>query len=127
MSDEKKSSKKKSSFIYNLILLVPNIFHLIKNITRIIKRDAYLAGKNIVLIIILTIMLACLLTSTWFGVLAIIFLCLVKLQLGLLSSAIIVLLLNILLIIFILKGISKAKQHILFRETQRQVSRHLDL
>jgi len=127
MSDEKKSSKKKSRLIYNLLLLVPNVFNIIKNISRTIKRDTYLAGKNIVIIIILAIMLAFLLTSTWIGVLAVIFLCLIKLQFSWISAAIIVLLLNTLLVLLVLRAMSKAKDNIFFTETKRQVSQSLHL
>ena len=126
MSDKKKSSMKKSKFLYNLFMLVPTVFNLINNISRIIKRDIYIAGKNIVYILILAIMLACLLTATWIGVLAVIFFCLIKLQWGFIFATLFVLLLNILLLLLILRAITIAKQHIAFTDTQRQLGGKID-
>jgi hypothetical protein len=123
MPDKKRSSSGKSKAFYSLLLLIPNLFRVINNMTRLIKQDAYLAGRSVVLIITLAVMLACLLTSTWLGILAVIFVCLIKLKWSWIIATTIVFLLNFLLLLVIGMVISKAKENLSFPATRRQLCR----
>ncbi len=127
MSDKKRPSRGKGKAIYSLLLLIPNIISLINKVTLLLRHDASLAGKSVVLIITLAVMSACLLTSTWLGILAVIFfVCLVKLQLNWIIATVIVFLLNFLFLFAISIAINKAKYNLTFPATRAQLSRRRD-
>jgi hypothetical protein len=125
MSEKKRSSRGKGKALYSLLLLIPNLISLANKVTRMLKHDAYLAGKSVVLIITLAVMSACLLTSTWLGILAVIFVCLMKLELNWIIATVIVFLLNFLLLFIISVAISRAKHNLSFPAT-RMICRKRD-
>ncbi len=117
------ASKKKfplSETVINLLLLIPNILGIIRNITTLINLEARLAGKAVVLIIIFSVIYAILLTSTWICLLALLFIYLTSLQLSTMSALLIILGLNVLSLAIIGLVISRAKKNLLFPETCQQ-------
>ena len=119
MTEKRKSSLGKT--LINLALLVPSLFSLLCNITTLIRMEARLAGKSLVMIIGLLMLLGTVLISTWFCVLALLFIYLTSLQLSTAVSLVIILLLNILTIIFITSMVFRHKKNLLFPETCRQI------
>lgn len=127
MSEKKRSSHGTVKALFNLLLLIPTILNVINHYTRLLKYEACLAGKSIIVIITLAVMFACLLTATWLSALALLFfVCLVKLQWSWIAAAIIVLLLNLLLLLILSIAMSRAKNHLSFPETRRQLCKHQD-
>ena len=119
MTEKRKSSLGKT--LINLALLIPSLFSLLCNITTLIRIEARLAGRSLVIIIGLLMLLGTVLVSTWFCILALLFIYLTSLQLSTAVSLLIILLLNILTIVLITSMAFRHKKNLLFPETCRQI------
>lgn len=111
-----------SKAILSLLIGVPTLFSLVGKIVTLIGLEARLAGRSLISIIILSVMFAILLTSTWLCVLAMLFFYLTSLQWTAQLSLLILVLLNIILLIIITLVISKFKRKLLFPHTRRRLN-----
>jgi hypothetical protein len=119
MAEKKRRST--GHMLTRLLLIIPTVFSFVNNITSLISYEARLATQNLVKIIILAIMTACMLITVWFCLLAVLFLYLIQLQLSWLLAGIIVLGLNLILLLTLILLLSKAKNTMFFSETRKQL------
>lgn len=118
------ASKKKSTIsktILGLLIGLPSLISLVTKIITLIGLEARLAGRSLMSIIILSIIFALLITTTWSCLLIILFLYLIALTWTPLQALIIILSLNLILLIFVASSIAKFKKKLLFPETRRRV------
>lgn len=118
------ATKKRSGitrFIRNIFFLVPSLFSLITNMIRLIGYEAQLAGRSLIIIVVLCIFLATLLTSTWLCLLSMLFVYLIS-YLNLIVSLGIIFLLNLFLMLVVGIILARTKKNLLFPETRRQFS-----
>lgn len=117
--------KQKKGFRYfksimNLVLVVPHIISLISNIMSLISKEARLAGKSLVMIIVLSLLFFMLLTVSWLCLFGLLFLHLISMQFSPEASLGIILLTHFVLLLIIGITISKVKNNLLFIRTRRQ-------
>lgn len=96
--------KEKSSFtrmLMQLILIVPHMLNLVNHVFSTITSEMRLARRYIVTLIILAILFAALLATTWVCLLGMLFLYLVSLHLTWMQSCLILFVLNLLMMIII--------------------------
>ena|ERR1700722_4057819 len=111
-----------TSSILSLIFLVPRLFSFLSNISTIIRLEARQAGRSIAIILLLVLMCTILLTSTWLGLLALLYLYLTS-HLNPIPSLSIVILFNVFLMIILGLTIYLAKRNIFFPATLSQLSK----
>lgn len=121
MADKRKSSL--ISAIMNLVFLVPSLFSLARNVLALIGLEARLAGKHLIVIIVLSFILAAILTSTWFCTLALVVVYLVSINWSWAQAIMAVIILNLVLFIIIGIAINNAKENLLFPATRRKLRR----
>lgn len=109
----KKDSRLKS--ILTLALRSLTIFSIIKRTTALIKWEAEIAGKSLVVIITLLFLLASLVTFSWLCILTLIFLYIQSLNFSALSAMFIILIINILAIAGLLTMMCSYKKRFLTR------------
>lgn len=112
MTNKRKSSI--SSIILNLIALVPNFVSFTRNLIRLIESEARLAGRSLLLIAMLSLVMAALLASTWFCSLALLALYLVSIHWSWMEAIFLVIILNLVLIIIVGVKIMRAKENLFF-------------
>ena len=95
----------------DLVLVVPHIISLLSNIMSMVGKEARLAGKSIVMIIMLSLLFSMLLAVSWLSLLGIIYLHLTSMQFSAEASLGIILLINVVLLIIIGVIISKVKNN----------------
>jgi len=105
MTDKKRRSP--ARFIWNILVLIPQMFGLLDRVFHKLKAEAYFTVKNMIVLVVLGVMLACLLTATWISLLAALFFALLQWQWSWYAAALIILLLNVICLIII--GIFMAK------------------
>src|SRR5579864_3345830 len=110
MADKKKHSSRRS--IFKFLSLVPKVLVLFRGALHKLKMEAYFTVKNIILLLMLALMLACLLTATWISLLAILFFSLLQLKWSYYAAAIIVILLNVICLIFLGIYMTKIKNRL---------------
>src|SRR5580658_2928685 len=110
MSTTKKGKTSRS--IWNLIALVPRVLSLFRGIIQKVKIETYFTIKNILILFMIGLTLACLLTATWISLLAILFFGLLKLQWSWYSAAIVVMSINLICLILLGIFMSKIKTRI---------------
>ncbi len=121
------AAKMRSSFsrvIMSLVLLIPNITGFLQALTRGISREARLASKSLVEIIVLAFMLGSLITSTWLGLLIFLYEYFLSLTASWKCSFALVLLLNVLLMVMICVWMNRLKRNLLFLKTRKRL--HLE-
>ena len=122
MTDKKrKSSFSFTSAILNLIMLVPNLMGTVSRITSLMAAEARLAGKSIILLITLSIVLASFITSTWICLLVMLFVFFTSLGWSVAAALTIIFLLNLLTLIIILFIMLRVKKNLLFPKTRRNL------
>jgi hypothetical protein len=109
------TNKRKTSpgTLRNLILLIPNLINFATNITALLRMEACLAGKNIIILLVLGIVLACVLSSTWLCMLAMLLAYLLSIQWSWLSSLSVIFILNLFLLLLVAIIIVKTKRNLL--------------
>lgn len=115
---------KKPSFIntlLNLVTLVPSVFNFMNNLTALVSMEARLAGKSFAVMIALGVIFGAMLTATWLGVLAMLFLYFLTLQMNIFLALFIVLLLNILFLCVVGLFMLKEKKNLFFPTTRSQL------
>ena len=123
MPQKKKSNISKA--ILNLVLMVPNLFSFVKNIISLAGLEARLAGRSIILIIVLSLLSVCVLTSTWLCMLGFVFLYLYSLKMSLLFCMFVIFMMNILLLLIISMLLCKYKNNLSFPATRRQIRKKI--
>lgn len=96
-------------------------FKLLSDMAQLVSLEAQLAKRSLVTIVILLIVLACLLMTTWMSLLALIVAFFLYLHFTLVTSVLIIVLLNIFLIIGVYAFILKLKEDLFFPVTRRQL------
>lgn len=117
------ANKKKYSLagsIKDVLLLVPNLVSIARNITTLINLEARLAGKTALVLIVLSVVYAVLIVSVWLCVLALLFIYLLSLHLSPSLSLLVILVLNIALLVIIGFIISRIKKNLFFPVTSKQ-------
>jgi len=117
------NTKKKPSFsraILNLIVLVPTIFGLLQKIVTLLEAEARLAGQSFIQLIVLSMVFGSLLTATWVGVLAMLYLYFQSLAWTPLLSLFVLFVINVLTLIIVAFCLCKAKKNLFFPEVRSQ-------
>lgn len=120
MTDKKKHSKGRS--IWKFLALIPSLSSVFQALLHKLKVETWLTLKNIIILTMIAIMLACLLTATWISLLAILFFGLLKLQWSWYAAAAMVMSLNIICLLVLCISASKVKNAVLASALLRGVS-----
>jgi len=112
MADKKRRSSDRS--FWNLFLLVPNLFSLVRSVLYKIKIKTYFTIKNVIVLLMLALMLGFLLAATWMSLLGILFFGLIKLQWTWYVAAMVVMLLNVLFLLILGFFIMRVRDSIAF-------------
>ena len=121
MSKKKKHHRGIGETIFNILLFIPTLFNFIRKLIALISYEIQLAGKSLIKMIILAIILAITISSTWLCLLAMLFFYFISLQLGTELSLFCIVLINILLTCIILFWMNKIKQNLLFSQLRKQL------
>lgn len=116
--------KQKSAFgtaIIKIIMAVPLIYNFARNLSSLVGMEARLAGKTLVVLVMLAIMGGIVLASVWLCLLAMFFIYLTANHWTPLQSLALLLGLNIVLLCIIGFVMSKCKKNLTFPETRRQL------
>jgi hypothetical protein len=118
----KKSKGGFTDSVLSLIFLAPKLFSFVSNIGALVKAEAHHAKRNIALILLLILISAVLLTSTWMCMLGLLYLYLTT-HLAPIPALAIVMAFNIFLLIIIALVIYLSKRNLFFPATFAQISR----
>jgi len=121
------TAKKKSFFtatVIKLLFFLPTLFGFVGNFFALVEIEARLAGRNLVTLLVLYLMLGSLLTSLWLCLLGLLFLYLITVQSSWALGLMIILVFNLLFLIIIGIIMIRLKNNLLFPET-RNLLRHL--
>lgn len=121
MAHKKKSTSTVSKTILSLVVLIPTLFSLVRKTVALIGFEARLAGRSVVIISVLSLFVVILLSSTWLGMLAMLFFYLTSLQWSLQQSMLLIIAANILMLVIVWLVIVKVKKNLSFPETRRQL------
>jgi len=112
------TGKKRRSSGFSLLkffAFIPQVMGMFRGILEKVKIETYLTIKNLIILLMLTLTLACLLAATWVSLMAILFFALIQCQWTWYAAASTVMLLNVILLIFIGISISKIRNNIISR------------
>ncbi len=99
--------------IKNIIWLIPTLINLVSNITSLLRVRAFLAIRSAAVLLMLSVLFALVLASSWFCLLGMLMVYLLSIHLSWLASLLIVLLSNLLLLLVIIVAIKQAKKNML--------------
>ena len=116
----KKTDVSKRKKFINFLLLAIHLFGVANRLTSLVKIEAYLAKKNIILLCVLSLFFGVVLFSTWICLLALLFSYLIAFHFSVPASLCLLLILNLLLILFIFIAISRVKRKISFIESREK-------
>jgi membrane protein YdbS with pleckstrin-like domain len=119
-----KNKKGIISTILDLALIVPRTFSFMGNIKSLINIEARIAAKSLAIILMLILITASLLTTSWICVLALLFTWFQALKWTVASSIAVILLLNIIVLLVVTLFIAKHKKNLFFPETREHLSEH---
>jgi hypothetical protein len=108
--------------LLSLIFLVPKLFGFMGNLSTLVRLEAKHAYRNLIVILLLTLMTTILLTSTWLAVLALLYLYL-TMHLSPIPALALVILFNIFLMIILGLVIFLMKRNMFFPATFSQISK----
>lgn len=111
MAEKKRRSRGLS--LLKFFAFIPQVMGLFRGMLEKVKIETYLTVKNLIILTMLALMLACLLAATWVSLLAILFFGLIQFQWTWYAAAIVVMLLNIILLILLGIFISKIRNRII--------------
>lgn len=115
------NTKKKPSFsraILNLVVLVPTVFGLLQKVVALLEVEARLAGRSFIQLIVLSMVFGSLLTATWVGVLAMLYLYFQSLLWTPLLSLFMLFIINVAMLIIVTLCLCKAKKNLFFPEVR---------
>src|SRR5437899_12249823 len=110
MAEKKRRSSGLS--LLKFFAFIPQVMGLFHGILEKVKIETYLTIKNLIILLMLALVLACLLAATWVSLLAILFFSLLQFQWTWYAAAIVVMLLNVILVILLGVFISKVRNRI---------------
>lgn len=113
MAEKKRRSRGFS--LLKFFAFIPQAMSLFRGLLEKVKFETYFTIKNLIILLMLSLVLACLLTATWISLLAIIFFGLIKFQWTWYAAAIVIMLLNIILLILLGIFISSVRNRIVDR------------
>jgi len=117
------ASKKHRSFaalILDMVLMVPSLLGFVSNAASFIKMEAQLTVKNLIIIILLSVLSAILLAWTWLGLLAMLFIYLISVHVSAIFSLFFILIINFLLLLVVILTMTKIKNHLFCAEHREQ-------
>lgn len=117
------TQKKRTSFarlFLDLVLVVPNIINLASNMVSLLGVEARLAGKALLIILLLSLMFASLLTISWVCLLGMLFLYLISLHWSWLFSLFVIFMGNTILLLMIGIIILTIKNNLFFSATREK-------
>jgi hypothetical protein len=112
MSKHKKASVTKT--IIKFIMIAPVLFNIVQKIISLICVETKVAGKSLIFLIMLAILMGSLLTGTWFGFLALLIFYFLSLHLSLVVSIALVLGFNVIALIILVLCMSQVKNTLTF-------------
>jgi hypothetical protein len=121
MANNKKKGSSIFGFIKNLIFVVPNLFSLLTYVVTIAGYETRLALRSLIVILILAFVVGALVTTTWMGVLAMVYIYLVSIHWTPLASIAIVLLVNLVMLLIFAIIILKQRKNLSFIATRKQL------
>lgn len=125
MNQEKpKKRSQLMSAIVNTFLIVPILFSFINKLTELVKAEASLAARNIIIIIMIAVISACLLTGTWVCVLITLFFWLTQYSISPVQTMLIIILINFLLLLILGLTVTKLQKTIFFPKTRSQLCKY---
>lgn len=113
--------------IRTLFIVIPSLFSLVGNIAVLLKIEARLAGKSLIILTVVLLGVFVLLITSWICVLSMALIYFISLHWSLLYSLFMVFLINIVLLAILGFIICRVKQNLSFPETRYQLSRIADL
>jgi len=111
MADKKKHSTGRS--IWKFLALLPSLSSVFQSLVHKVKVETWFTLKNIIILSMIALMLACLLTATWISLLAILFFGLLKLQWSWYAAAAMVVSLNVICVLVLCICASNVKNTVL--------------
>lgn len=121
MKEKKKLSV--SKLILSLLTIVPAFLSLISKVTALVGIETRLAGKSLLVILVLTFVLGSVITTTWISLLAMLGYYLIIIHWNIISILLAMLVLNFIFIGLIIFIISRQKRNLTFPEIRRQFHR----
>ncbi len=103
-----------------VITIVPAIYNVIIHVFSSIGSEARLAGRSIMVLLALAILLGSIFATIWLCVLAMLFVYLSSLQWNPLWSLLLIIGINLVFLIIVLYIMSKAKNNLTFHKTRQQ-------
>jgi len=117
-------AKQKSNLgksIIKIIMAIPSIFNFIHHLTSLVGMEARLAGRSLIILVMLSIVGGILLAAIWICVLAMFYIYLIAWHWSPLQILALITVLNIVLLFIIGWVMSKFKRNLTFPETRRQL------
>ena len=123
MTDKRKSLGRS---IFKILSLAPRLYSLFRGFFLKLKIETYFTIKNIIILFMLSLILACLVIATWISLLAILFFSLLQWQWTWYIAAIFIMFLNIISLILIGIFIVKIKNRLVNSSLLQHVSQRDD-
>jgi hypothetical protein len=120
------ATKKRSGWIstlLDLVLLGTNVFGFMENLTALVKFEARLAGKSLISLVILALLMAMLFLSTWVCLLALLCIYLISLHWSWIAALSILLLMNFVFLLIIALMLCKKQRMLFFPLTREKCAR----
>lgn len=110
-----------SKAILNLVVLIPSFFSVLGKVVTLIEFEGKLASKSLIQLIALSIVLGALLSGTWVGILAMLYIYLQSFAWTPLAALSLILLINVVILIIVLFYLFHAKKNLFFPEIRKQL------
>jgi hypothetical protein len=110
-----------SKAILNLVILIPTFFSILGKVVTLIEFEGKLASKSLIQLVTLSVILGAVLSGTWVGILAMLFIYLQSLSWTPLASLSMVLFVNVVILIIIAFYLCHARKNLFFPEIRKQL------
>lgn len=121
-----KKSKKKEGFFskitVDVVFFIMFLFRIIPHLISLVEYEVKDAIKSVYLILILIVIAASLIFSTWLGLQVLMIVYLQSIKVTLISSLIIIVAINFALLLMTLFSISRAKKSLYFKRTRQLIN-----
>lgn len=109
------------SYIKNFIFVIPHVFNLLSRMISLSVYEAKLAIRSLMIILMLSFIVGALTTTTWLGLLAMLYIYLTSLQWSPLGAIAIVVLVNVVMLAIVTFIILRVKKNLEFPATRQQL------
>jgi len=116
----KKKSPLSKIFI-SLLVAIPSFMNVVRHSFSLISREIHIAGRSLICLIILVVLLAVVCISIWTCILLMIFFYFLMLHWSIESSVFMLLLLNVIFLVFILFSMKKYQKNLTFPRTRKRL------